>query len=133
MLRTLALAAGLSLAGISGAFAQSFNVSLNGFCNTFTLTVSGFEIYGTRQGCGYTDIDGGSVGKVSGHLYYVDQDTNDSQEIFVWFFTKPKKAGTGDWYLYESTGSAYTFVNSGTYSPTTPGNRSLTTRDVTRK
>ncbi|HTZ71207.1 MAG TPA: hypothetical protein VMB71_11205 [Acetobacteraceae bacterium] len=131
MLRTTLLAACLTLAGGSAAFASSFNVSLDGFCNTFALTVSGFEVYGSRSGCGYTVIDGGTVGKV-GSKYTISNDTNDQAEIFTWYFTKAKH-GAGNWYLYESTASSQSEINSGTYTVTGSDRTPRGTIDVTRR
>jgi hypothetical protein len=120
MIRKIALAAALCVAGSATAQATTYNIALDGFCNTFTLYVNGFEVSGTRGGCGYTDIDGGSVGKV-GSKYIISNDTNDSAEIFTWYFTPPKH-NAGSWYLYESTGgTSQTEVNSGTYTSTKSG------------
>ncbi len=116
MLRKLALAAALVLAGSATAqAASSFNVALDGFCNTFTLTVDGMDIYGTRGGCGYTDIDGGTSAKVGTTPYRITNDTNDGTILFTWYFTKPKHKA-GDWYLYGSDGNSQTLYNSGTYT-----------------
>ncbi|HEX8815803.1 MAG TPA: hypothetical protein VF753_09900 [Terriglobales bacterium] len=114
MVKHATLAMVLLLALLASAHAQTtHSISLDGFCNTFTLTEAGFEIYGTRQGCGYTVIDGGANVHIHG-FYHMTADTNDEAEIFNWFFTAAVN-GVGDWYLYESVGSSYTFVNSGTY------------------
>jgi len=109
----IALTLFLSFSAISQA--SSFNVSLDGFCNTFTLNVTTPFIAGTRQGCGYTVIDGGAVVKVSGVSYRLTADTNDEAEIFTWYFAAPV-GGHGNWYLYSSDGNTNTLVNSGTYS-----------------
>jgi hypothetical protein len=115
MVRHATLVMGLVLALLAGAHAQTtHNISLDGFCNTFTLTENGFEIYGTRQGCGYTVIDGGANVHISSTYYHMPADTNDGSEIFNWFFTAAVN-GVGNWYLYESVGTSYTFLNSGTY------------------
>jgi hypothetical protein len=132
MTKKIAIAAMLffGVLASASAHAQSFNVSLDGFCNTFALTISGFEIYGTRGGCGYTDIDGGAVAHVGTptKLYYTTSDSNDLNELFNWYFTKPKK-NKGNWYLYESLGSSYTLINSGTYTQTPAGEEPKTVSD----
>ena len=136
MTKKIAIAAMLffGVLASASAHAQAFNVSLDGFCNTFALTISSWEIYGTRGGCGYTDIDGGAVAHVGtpAKLYYLTNDSNDLNEQFSWFFTKPKKS-KGFWYLYESTGSAYSLINSGTYTQTPAGDepKTVSDKDVT--
>ena len=117
MIKKIAIASVLFLSFIATAQAGSFNVSLDGFCNTFTMTTTGFEFFGTRQGCGYTVIDGGSNVHVTGSPYKLTADTNDGSTLFVWFFTPPVNKH-GNWYLYGSTGSTYTEINSGTYTKT---------------
>jgi len=112
----------------ASAHATTFNVSLDGYCNTFALTISSWEIYGTRSGCGYTVIDGGAVANVAGKAYYLTNDSNDLAEQFSWYFTKPKKKA-GKWYLYESTGSGFSLINSGTYTQTSPDMEPNTTSD----
>ena len=109
--------------------AAALNISLDGFCNTFALTVSGVQIYGTRGGCGYTVIDGGFVSAINHRGYDVTSDTNDGSVLFTWVFTKPR-GGSGDWFLYGSNGSSQTLVNSGTYSPLAL-NAKVSTKDVT--
>ena len=109
--------------------AKAFNIALDGFCNTFALTISGVQIYGTRGGCGYTVVDGGFVSAINHHGYDVTSDTNDGSTLFTWVFTKPR-GGSGDWFLYGSNGSSQTLVNSGTYSPAAL-NAKVTTKDVT--
>ena len=111
--------------------AKALNISLDGFCNTFALTVSGVQIYGTRGGCGYTVVDGGFVSSISHQSYDVSNDTNDGSTLFTWVFTKPR-GGSGSWFLYGSNGSSQTELNSGTYSPLAL-NAKLTTKDVTSR
>ena len=133
-LKTLLLGASLAAASAlaaSAASAQSVNIALDGYCNTFALTLDGFEIYGTRAGCGYTVIDGGSVAKIGSAKYDITSDTSDgASNIFVWYFT-PAKHKVGNWYLYSSTGSAFTEVNSGTYTETVAGAARREGADVT--
>ena len=129
MLKITLIAAALVAAGVSGAVAKPFNVALDGYCNTFALTITKTSIAGTRGGCGYTDIDGGTVASVKKKPYYITNDTNDSAEIFTWLFSPPKQ-GTGTWTLYESDGTTQSLVNSGTYSPATTSQQGF--KDVTR-
>ncbi|MEJ0045399.1 MAG: hypothetical protein WDN04_04055 [Rhodospirillales bacterium] len=131
-MKSFALAAAMVMAASTGAMAQKpFNVSLDGFCNTFALTINAFEIYGQRTGCGYTVIDGGNAATVSHAKYNVTNDSNDGSEIFIWYFTPPKHKA-GNWYLYESTGTSETEVNSGTYTQTHNAVKVGSGKDVTR-
>jgi hypothetical protein len=107
-------------AGATGASAGKLKLSLDGYCNTFDLHTDGILIYGSRSGCGYTDIDGGTVAKVHGVQYDITNDTNDSAEIFTWYFTPPK-SGAQDWYLYEATATGSSELASGTYTLTSGG------------
>ena len=133
MIKHIFLGAALAVAAAGTASAQNFNVALDGYCNTFSLNVTGFQVYGTRGGCGYTVIDGGTVAKVSGKNYYISNDTNDQAEIFTWYFTPPKKkTGAGNWYLYYTDGTQQYELNSGTYSPATQA-RMPTTRDASHR
>jgi hypothetical protein len=126
------LAAALALGASSGAMAQTpLNISLTGFCDTFALTLNGFEIYGTRSGCGNNVIDGGNTAKI-GKNYLVTNDTNDGAEIYVWYFTPPKK-NKGSWYLYESTGTSESEINSGAYTVTGTQARETSTVSATQK
>jgi hypothetical protein len=122
MIKKLTLAAAafvVTLCFSLPATAQSstFNFSLDGYCNTFSLNTSGIFIAGTRAGCGYTVIDGGAVVKITGTVWRLTADTNDGSELFTWYFTKPVN-GKGDWYLYTSDGTNDTELNSGTYTRT---------------
>lgn len=124
MFKKLAIASALLLVGTAGAQAAKFNVSLDGFCNTFKLTLNGFEVYGKRSGCGYTVTDGGSDAVISGTEYYIPADQNPHvKDILVWYFTPPS-GGAGNWYLYDSNGKSMTEVNSGTYTVTSAAERS---------
>jgi hypothetical protein len=118
------------MAGAS-AHAQAFNVSLDGYCNTFALTISSWEVYGTRSGCGYTVIDGGAVAFVGvpSKRYYTAFDSEDLNELYSWFFTKPNKKGKGNWFLYKSIGSSDVLLNSGTYTQTPAGQEPTNTSD----
>ena len=103
MLNKIAIATVLFLSPLFlSAHAQSFNVSLDGFCNTFALTIDTWSIYGTRGGCGYTVIDGGAVAHVGTLTYRLVADTNDGSILYSWYFTKPRKkhgVTSGSWYL----------------------------------
>jgi hypothetical protein len=100
------------------AQSSTFNFSLDGFCNTFSLNTAGVFIAGTRAGCGYTVIDGGAVVKITGTTWRLTGDTNDGSVLFTWYFTKPVN-GKGSWFLYSSDGTTDTESNSGTYTRTT--------------
>jgi hypothetical protein len=130
----LLLAAALAFAGATaatGASAQStLDISLKGFCNTFALNLDGFGIYGTRSGCGYTVIDGGASAKI-GKNYLVTNDTNDSAEIFSWYFTPPKN-NRGKFYLYEATGTTFAEVTAGKYVVTGTDDAQRTSIDATK-
>ena len=118
MFKKFAIASAILLIGTVGAQAAKFNVSLDGYCNTFKLTLNGFEVYGKRSGCGYTVTDGGSDATIGGSEYYIPADQNPhSKDILVWYFTPPS-GGAGNWYLYDSNGKSFTEVNSGTYTVT---------------
>jgi hypothetical protein len=127
MLKTLSIACVFLAIGASGVAAKNYrlNITLDGFCNTFSLTTSGASVWGTRSGCGYTDVDGGSVAKVkldSSGTYIVASDSNDLAEVFTWYFTPPaKKTGTGKFEMYYSDGAQQYEALSGTYSPTQSG------------
>jgi hypothetical protein len=118
MIKKLALGTALFLSLLATSQAQSFTPALTGFCNTFALTINVWEVYGTRSGCGYTVIDGGAVATVTAKKYYLAADTNDGTTLFNWYFTKPNKKLKGNWYLYGSNGTTYSFINSGTYVET---------------
>ena len=121
MLKKIALATALLAASTLTASAKdySLNVTLDGFCNTFSLTTSGITVWGNRSGCGYTNLSGGTVGKAGGK-YIIANDSTDLGEVFTWYFTPPKH-NKGSWTLYYSDGTSQTEFNSGTYAPTAKG------------
>jgi hypothetical protein len=114
-LATAAFVVTLCMSLPATAQSSTFNFSLDGFCNTFSLNTSGIFIAGTRSGCGYTVIDGGAVVNIEGVTYRLTGDTNDGSVLFTWYFTKPIN-GKGNWYLYSSDGTSDTESNSGTYT-----------------
>ena len=124
MWKRFGLAAALCVCGSFGAQATNYNISLDGYCNTFSLTRSTWQVYGTRSGCGYTVIDGGVTTHISGTFYLAPSDSNDSYNgdtgQFTWLFTRPS-GGSGYWYLYYSDGSSQVYYSSGTYTATAPG------------
>jgi hypothetical protein len=126
MLKQFGIAAALCVCGSFGAQAATYNISLTGFCNTFSLTTSTWQVYGTRSGCSYTVTDGGVATKIATVKYLATNDSNDSYNgdtgQYTWLFTKPKQGG-GDFYLYYSNGSSQTEITSGTYTYTAPGIR----------
>ena len=127
MLKKLSIAFLFLAIGSADAAPKNYRltVSLDGFCNTFSLATSGASVWGTRSGCGYTDVEGGTVAKValdSQGTYIVANDSNDLAEVFTWYFTPPaKKTGTGKFELYFSDGTQQYEALSGTYSPTQSG------------
>jgi hypothetical protein len=116
MIKQYALAAALCVAGAPYAMAAPLHISLDGFCNTFVLTLDSFEVYGKRAGCGYRVIDGGTNAEIGGVSYIIANDTqHGGKNLFTWYFTPPvKKAGS--WFLYNSDGKSETEINSGTYT-----------------
>jgi len=123
MIRNISLACAVLAAFASCASAKSYklDVALDGFCNTFSLTASGASVWGTRSGCGYTNLEGGTVAKValdSHGTYIIANDSTDLAEVFTWYFTPPAKhTGTGAFVLYYSDGTQQYEAISGTYSP----------------
>jgi hypothetical protein len=132
MIKKMALGAALFLSLLATAQASSFNVALDGYCNTFALTVQSGLIAGTRGGCGYTVIDGGAIAKVNGVVYRLTADTNDGSLLFTWYFTAPVQ-GHGNWYLYASDGTSDTLYNQGTYTRTQSAATSQGQKDATQK
>jgi hypothetical protein len=84
--------------------------------------MSGFELYGTRSGCGDKLVEGGVVAEINGTTWIMPSDKNvgDKKHVLTWYFTPPV-SNAGSWYLYSSDGKSYTEINSGTYSKPTPG------------
>ena len=76
MYKKFAIAAAVLLIGSASAQAAKFNVSLDGYCNTFKLTLDSFEVYGKRSDYGYTITDGGSDALIDGSEYYIPADQN---------------------------------------------------------
>jgi hypothetical protein len=133
MIKKIALAAALLAASTLTASAKdySLNVTLDGFCNTFSLTTSGITVWGNRSGCGYTNLSGGTVGKAGGK-YIIANDSTDLAEVFTWYFTPPNRHGKGSFTLYYSDGTSQTELNSGTYAPTPQGGAARNAPDVTK-
>jgi hypothetical protein len=111
MIRKLALAALFALCG-SAAEADTFNVAIDGHCNTFTLNVQRFLVAGTRGGCG-SAIEGGTVAKVDRKRGVVISETTDNM-VVTWYFTTPE-AGAGKVFVFSSDGETSSEVGSGTY------------------
>jgi hypothetical protein len=84
MFKTMAVAAGLMAAGITGASASTLNISLDSHCNIFTLTTSKPFVFGTRGGCGYTVIDNGASASISHIPYMIISDQNGTSATFTW-------------------------------------------------
>src|SRR5215467_837344 len=110
MIRKSILAAALTLAGLGAAQASTYNISLDGFCNTFALTTSAWQVWGVRSGCGYDVNDGGVFAKFAGAKFITPSDSNATFNgdtgLFTWIFSKPTRAGTGTWFLYYSNGTS---------------------------
>lgn len=134
MITKLVSAAALSLLAV-GAQAAPMNISLDGYCNTFSLDTVGVNVFGIRSGCGYDVVDGGVVAKVKGEdgKVTVTNDTNDGSTLFTWIFSKAD-GGAGTWKLYGSNGTSTTLYNSGTYTLTAQGVAAKGgTKDVTAR
>ncbi len=133
MSKKIAIATVLFFGFLAGtnAHAQAFNVSLDGYCNTFALTINSWEIYGTRGGCNDNEIEGGAVASIGtpAKRYYSTNDSEDLQEVFSWYFTKPTKKGKGSWYLYRTDGTSESLINSGTYTTIPAGQEPRNTSD----
>lgn len=130
MINKSAFAALALASSLGAAHAGTLNVALDGYCNTFALQTSGITVAGTRSGCGYTVIDGGSVAKAGGIKYTITNDTNDGSLLFTWYFTKPV-GGAGTWMLYASDGSSQSLYGQGTYTATTGLAAPRGSKDVT--
>jgi hypothetical protein len=113
-MKKILMAAAFLAVGSTGAMAQTVNLSLSGYCDTFSLVEDGFAIYGTHAGCGSTYVEGGATVKIGGKLLQANE-TADGKEIFTWYFTEPKH-NRGSWYVYEETQSGVSELNSGTYT-----------------
>jgi len=115
-MRKLAIAAALVMGGATGAMAQTYNIALKGYCDTFSLTLDGFAIYGTHNDCSTNLVDGGATVKV-GKSFLVTNDTVDGAEIFSYYFTPPKN-NKGKLYVYEETTSGVTEIAETKYEVT---------------
>jgi len=117
MLRKLALL-GLALSAASGgARADALNIALDGYCNTFALKVHAYRMTGTRGGCGYTVIEGGTAAMLGGVHYDIPSDFDQTGLMNTWYFTLPVD-GKGSWRLYQSNGEFSTSSLEGTYTVT---------------
>lgn len=114
MFRHLLFAAALVCATPAWCRVHTLDISIDGFCNTFSLIVDGSSITGTRGGCNDFYVEGGFVAKVAGIPVYNPNDS-DAGELYSWLFTKPK-SGHGTWQLYTSNGTAQKLQSSGTYT-----------------
>jgi hypothetical protein len=99
-----AAGAALILGGASGAMAETLNIKLKGYCDTFTLNVDGSAIYGTHNACTTPLVVGGAVARI-GRTYLMVNDTFDGgSDIYTYYFTEPNH-NKGMVYVYEETAS----------------------------
>ena len=115
-MKKLAIAAALVIGGATGAMAQTYNISLKGYCYTFSLTLDGFAIYGSHNDCTTNLVDGGASAKI-GKNYLVSNDTIDGAEIYSYYFTPPKN-NKGKVYVYVETTSGLTYLTEAKYDVT---------------
>jgi hypothetical protein len=121
MLKKTTIALALLVAGTTGSMANTLNFSLDGYCNTFSITDTTKQISGSRSGCGYTDFDAGFYAAPQpGYQFSLADQNVGNPDQFVWTFTKPKgKPGAGSWVLYYSNGGTTLILQaSGTYTVT---------------
>ncbi|MBV9992941.1 MAG: hypothetical protein JOZ72_16815 [Alphaproteobacteria bacterium] len=112
MIKKLALAASLAVCG-SAAQADTFNVAIDGHCNTFQINVTGLLVAGTRGGCGPAGVLGGSVARVDHKRGVVASETIEGI-VVTWYFTTPVD-GSGKVYVTGSNGSTNAVLGAGTY------------------
>lgn len=132
MIRKLVLTTAFVLCGSAAQATDSFNVSIDGHCNTFALNVDGVLVAGTRGGCEGSAIEGGTVARVAHKRGVVVSESNGSQ-VVTWLFTTPE-AGHGKVYAYGSDGNTSSQLASGDYTieHNPPANREKRAgRDIT--
>ena len=113
MIRKIALAASFALFGTAAQADQSFNVAIDGHCNTFTITViDGIAVAGLRGGCG-SAVEGGAVGRVDRERGVIISESTKT-DVYTWFFTLPV-AGVGKVYVVQSDGSTSKPIGASTY------------------
>lgn len=134
MIRKLTLATAFVLCGSAAQASDSFNVSIDGHCNTFTLNIDGVLVAGMRGGCDQSAIEGGDVARVD-HQRGVVVSEGDGSRVITWLFTTPE-AGHGKVYAYNSDGNTSVQVASGDYTiehnPPPPGMK-RDGRDITKE
>jgi len=116
MIKKLALAAILAVCGSAaqaGTPVQSFNVAIDGHCNTFHLNIGGLLVAGSRGGCGPAGLMGGTVATVDGKLGVVVSETVQGM-VVTWYFTQPQE-GAGKVFVFGSDGKSATELGQGTY------------------
>jgi hypothetical protein len=111
MIKKIVLAASFVLLG-TAAQAESFNVAIDGSCNTFSLNVQGLMVAGTRGGCSFA-VEGGTVTRVNHRRGVVVSETT-SGIVFTWYFTRPH-GGTGKVFISASNGESNIAMPAGTY------------------
>lgn len=112
MIRKLMLAAALALCGSAAHAEQSFNIAIDGHCNTFTININGLLVAGTRGGCGKA-VEGGTVARVDHKRGVVVGETVDSM-VITWYFTTPE-GGEGKVFVFGSDGRSSTALGAGRY------------------
>ena len=115
MLRKFALLGFALSAACGAARADQLAIALDGYCNTFALKVHSYRITGTRGGCGYTVIEGGTAAMLGGAHYDIPSDFDQTGVMNTWYFTLPVD-GKGSWRLYQSNGEYSTSSLEGTYT-----------------
>ena len=112
MIKTIVLAASLVLLG-TAARAETFNLAIDGTCDTFTLNVQGLMVAGTRGGCNGGAVEGGTVTRVNHRRGVVVSETSEGA-VITWYFTRPH-GGTGKVFVSASNGTENIAEPVGTY------------------
>ncbi|HEX4861966.1 MAG TPA: hypothetical protein VFV07_12060 [Rhizomicrobium sp.] len=101
MIKKIVLAASFVLLG-TAARAETFNVVVDGTCDTFSLNIQGLMVAGTRNGCSFA-VEGGAVARVNHRRGVVVSETMGNI-VITWYFTRPH-GGAGKVFVSASNGS----------------------------
>jgi hypothetical protein len=117
MIKKIALAASLALFGTAAQadtsnVVDTFNIAIDGHCNTFTVNIDKQLVAGTRGGCG-SAIEGGTVAKVDHQRGVIISETTRNM-VVTWYFETPE-AGTGRVFVYGSDGTTNTRLGAANY------------------
>ena len=112
MLKQLALAAAFAVCGSAAQADESFNVAIDGHCNTFSLNIQGLLVAGTRGGCG-SGILGGTVARTAHQRGVIVSETVEGT-VVTWYFTQPVR-GSGKVFVFGSDGRSSTELGAGRY------------------